>query len=421
MATRRCRTKEATVSDEGIRVYVVEFGDRQTYQLQWLDPITQRKRTKSTPIRRTGLSRDRKAAERLAGELQLQLERGAASLPSRLTWEEFRRRYEVEVVPGLAVRTGEKIRGVFNRLEREIGPRRLLDLDEKRLSAFASRLRAGDEAEDIRGLAESTIAGHLGHLKAALGWARSQKLIPAVPMFPKTRRAKVSRGAKVMRGRPITTEEFERMLAEVPHEVGQANAPAWIFYLRGLWTSGLRLTESLEFHWDRPDKLHPDFGGRYPMLRIPAELEKGHKDRLLPMAPEFAQHLETVPAAARTGPVFQLPRPDGRAGYLRADRVSKIVSAIGKRANVRVGTTKTASAHDLRRAFGERWAARLMPAQLMELMRHESIETTLSFYVGRNAERTAAILWDHVPRSTGESRESTSDDTTSGSSRRHRA
>jgi len=34
-----------------------------------------------------------------------------------------------------------------------------------------------------------------------------------------------------------------------------------------------------------------------------------------------------------------------------------------------------------------------MPAQLMELMRHESIDTTLSYYVGRNAERTAAILW----------------------------
>jgi len=38
---------------------------------------------------------------------------------------------------------------------------------------------------------------------------------------------------------------------------------------------------------------------------------------------------------------------------------------------------KYASAHDLRRAFGERWAARIMPAQLKDLMRHESIETTL--------------------------------------------
>ncbi len=67
--------------------------------------------------------------------------------------------------------------------------------------------------------------------------------------------------------------------------------------------------------------------------------------------------------------------------------------SIGAKAKVRVDSKKTASAHDMRRAFGERWASRLMPAQLMELMRHESIDTTLSYYVGRNAERTAAILW----------------------------
>ena len=44
-------------------------------------------------------------------------------------------------------------------------------------------------------------------------------------------------------------------------------------------------------------------------------------------------------------------------------------------------------------AFGVRWAARLMPAQLMELMRHESIETTLRFYVGTDAQRTAEAAW----------------------------
>ena len=67
---------------------------------------------------------------------------------------------------------------------------------------------------------------------------------------------------------------------------------------------------------------------------------------------------------------------------------------------MRVDVKKTASAHDLRRAFGERWASRLMPAQLMELMRHETIETTLSYYVGRNAERTAAILWHEHEKAT---------------------
>ena len=50
--------------------------------------------------------------------------------------------------------------------------------------------------------------------------------------------------------------------------------------------------------------------GQYPMLRIPAELEKGHKDRLLPMAFEFAHLLEAVPESERSGLVFQLERND---------------------------------------------------------------------------------------------------------------
>ena len=57
------------------------------------------------------------------------------------------------------------------------------------------------------------------------------------------------------------------------------------------------------------------------------------------------------------------------------------------------GKVKFASAHDLRRAFGERWATRVMPQVLRELMRHENINTTMKYYVGRNAQRTAEALW----------------------------
>jgi len=383
---------------EVIKVWVAKFGDRAHYQLQWRDPITSRLRTKSTRIRRSGLARDRKVAERMAGELEVKLNAGEAVIPSRFLWQDFRARYEAEVVPGLAPRTGEKISSVFDRFEADINPRRLWDVDEKRLSAFVSNLRKG---EGGRGkLAESTIAGHLAHLKAALNWAKLQKLIAHLPGFPRIKRAKMSKGAKVMRGRPITTEEFERMLGKVEDVVGQAAADRWTLFLRGLWASGLRLTESLELYWDREDKLHPVLTGKFPMLRIPADLEKGNKERLLPMAPEFAQLLDKVPEPERTGPVFKLERADGKPGRPAVDRVSKTVSSIGEKAKVRVDVKKTASAHDLRRAFGERWAARLMPAQLMELMRHETIETTLSYYVGRNAERTAAILWHEHEKAT---------------------
>ena len=226
MRTRQ-RLKEVTMSDEGIRVYVVEFGDRAYYQLQWRDPITGRLRTKSTRLRRSGLARDFKVAERMAGELEAKLNAGEAVIPSRFLWEHFRARYEAEVVPGLAPRTGEKITSVFDRFEADINPRRLWDVDEKRLSAFVSKLRKGEGGK--RKLAESTIAGHLAHLKAALNWAKLQKLIAHLPGFPRIKRAKMSKGAKVMRGRPITTEEFERMLGRVDDVVGQAAADDWIF------------------------------------------------------------------------------------------------------------------------------------------------------------------------------------------------
>jgi integrase len=385
-----------------ITVWAVHFGDRPNYQLQWRDPMTRRLRTKTTSVRFTGLKRDEKEAERLAAALEQKLNAGEAVIPSRFGWQDFRNRYESEVVPGLAARTGEKITSVLDRLEQEVCPQRLWDVDEKRLSFYVTKLRAGDAANGREPLLESTIDGHLAHLKAALNWAKDQRLIPQLPVFPKIKRAKLSKGDKVMRGRPITLEEFERMLGEVTGVVRTTGAAHWAFYLRGLWASGLRLSESLELYWDRQDKLHPVLSGRYPMLRIPADLEKGNKDRLLPMAPEFARLLQTVPGDDRIGPVFKLHRLDGKPGRPSEDRVSKIISKIGEAANVRVDENKTASAHDLRRTFGERWAARLMPPQLMELMRHESIETTLKYYVGRNAERTAAILWTEDRRAAAE-------------------
>jgi len=101
-----------------------------------------------------------------------------------------------------------------------------------------------------------------------------------------------------------------------------------------------------------------------------------------------------TPTDQRHGAIFN---PLGYRGERpRADRVSKVVTAIGKEAGVVVDVdpqsqkTKCATVHDLRRSFGERWAGRLLPQQLM---RHESIETTLRYYVGQAANRVAEVLW----------------------------
>lgn len=47
----------------------------------------------------------------------------------------------------------------------------------------------------------------------------------------------------------------------------------------------------------------------------------------------------------------------------------------------------------MRQAFGARWSTRVMPMALQQLMRHESIETTLKYHVSRDAEATADAAW----------------------------
>ena len=270
---------------ESVKVYVVRVGNRPNFFLEWKDPITQRSRRKVTDLKASGLAKEKKAAERLAAELELQLNSGVAALPSKYQWAEFRQRYESEVMPGLAKQTTVKIQVVLDRVEGILNPQRLLDMTEARLSHFVAELRRS-------GVAKTTIKGYLAHLKAALNWAVRQKLLVIMPSFPRIQRAKRG-GGTPMKGRPITQEEFERMLDAVPTVVSGLKVPEWRHYLVGLWWSGLRLEESLDLWWDRPEKIQPMFPkDGQPLFQIPGELEKGHTDRLLPMAPEFALLLE---------------------------------------------------------------------------------------------------------------------------------
>jgi integrase len=397
------------MSDQ-IKVSVVEFGDRRHYMMQWRDPVTGRKKSKSTKVERTGRAKERKEAERKAAKFEAELREGRYHEPLRVTWSEFRERYELEALTALAAGTDQKAAATLNWVERVLKPARLADVTESRVSHLQAEMRRA-------GLAEQSIKGHLAHLGAALRWAARLGLLVKAPRIEPPKRAKDS---KLMKGRPITGEEFDRMLAVVPKALnsrtrGRKPLPAcpeaiasWQHYLRGLWLSGLRLSESLELWWDRDDRLCVDLSGEFPMLRIPAVCEKGNQDRLLPMAPEFAEFLLATLEAERTGPVFKPVARRVHGERLGWQVVSRFVCKIGKAAGVKVATkiivdaktgeraevVKYASAHDLRRSFGERWATRIMPAVLQALMRHESIETTLRYYVGRNAQNTARVLWD---------------------------
>jgi integrase len=365
------------MSDE-VSVKVNSYGPGRPLGLVYFDPISGRKKAKSSR------TTDWREAERLAGELEKQLRAGKFASASRITWQQFRQRYEGEQLALKSESHRSTSATAFNMVERVLNPDRLAKVTTTTMSRFIAALRA----EKMK---ESTLACYLRALKAGLRWANRMDLLATVPAFAMPR-------AGDAKARPVTAEEYDRMLAAVP-KVRPHDAPAWRRLLTGLWLSGLRLGEGLRLSWDVDAPFAVDLSGRFPAFAIEARAQKGRRDERLPMTPDFARWLlDTFPEGERVGRVFKLMNPRN-ARPVSAGKVTAALGTIGEKARVVVakdsdtGKVKYASAHDLRRSFGTRWAKRVMPAVLQRLMRHKSINTTMKYYVGIEADDVAADLW----------------------------
>lgn len=396
---------------EKIKDHVCRQRGRTNLAMRYVDPDTGKQ-----VWRTTGTANHTKALK-AAAVWEAELRDGRYQKRQRITWEGFRDRYDDDVLAGVKESTAVNYSATLNVFERTVAPQRLADCTTAKLTAFVTALRS-------KHLSAATVARHLRQLKVAFRWAHRQGLLLKLPEFD---RIKQSKGAC---GRAVSGEEFDRTLAAVPKVVGEAAAESWNFYLKGLDASGLRLAESLALRWDdAPGAIVLDYSGRHPMLRIPAEAEKGDTHRILPLAPEAAELFATVPVDQRNGRVFKLLGKDGKPCHGGRFVVGPVVSEIGEQAGIIVGArtkvdddgeattvNKFASAHDLRRAFGFRWSRRVMPPVLRELMRHTSLATTMTYYVGLNAQATADELWAAVGSKLGSSDQSK----TSGSKNRSR-
>jgi integrase len=389
---------------ERITVYTWVPAGRKFFYAHWVDPLTGKNRAQST---RQSTKRE---AERFAADLEDQLNSGRQR-STRLTWADLRQDYEQNCFPAQKEATRRKVRGTLDAVEAILNLKHVSELGPTDLLRFQRELRKRD-------ISEWTVKGHLSIFRKVLRWAKRLDLIADVPEFPmpKVRHAK---------GRAPTGEEFERMKSVTVSVVGPDAAPSWNALLDGLWWSGLRLAEAVSLRW-QPENLADmwiDLEASPPMFHISAGRDKT-KDRIFPAALEFAELLMTVPKSKRKGFVFN-PMPWGNSDRHERpseERIGKTIAIIGEDAAVKVAERqlrearkqkirigepgnrswawveskaliKHATAHDLRRAFGFRWALRVLPPVLMELMRHESIQTTQQFYIGRNAGVAAREAW----------------------------
>ncbi|MEJ7590502.1 MAG: tyrosine-type recombinase/integrase [Planctomycetaceae bacterium] len=131
---------------------------------------------------------------------------------------------------------------------------------------------------------------------------------------------------------------------------------------------------------------------------IPAEKKKGNRVRLYPVATEFAEMILSVPKGDRRGPFFTVRTNEGKPYARTRHQVGKIIAKLGRKAGIAVkahqktGEKEFASAHDLRRSFGERWAKRVEAPFLQKMLRHSAITTTLRYYSSRDAAEAGAHI-----------------------------
>lgn len=345
--------------------------DRGYYEAYYRDSATGRR-----VVRSLDTANQREAIER-AADWRREVESGKVSRV--IGWAALRVRFEDEHLRGQPVNTRASYMAALNHFEKLHGkPLDMNSVDGSAMSELSNKLRDA-------GLGEERIGGVLRHLKVALRFAVR---IGAMRECPPIKMPKVVK-RKLWRSRAIAQDEFDSLLEQVPGIVGKQHAAGWVRLLRGLWLSGLRINEALRLSWDCPP-LRVVMGAR-PKIIVFGEGQKSREDEVLPVTPDFAALLAETPEKQRRGPVFKLTHPQWK---INRENACRTIGAIGAAAKIEMDANgKTLTAHDLRRAFGQRWAARVKPLILQKLMRHKSLTTTQRFYVETEDTDVADAVW----------------------------
>jgi integrase len=351
--------------DRRVHVWVQYFPDRTNLVLQWVNPETGQRKSKSAK------TADPEKADVARRDLEYELYHGTYQETSKLEWERFRQLFEDEYLAGLRLRTRERYNGVLDVFEQIIHPVKLRGVTERTISLFVKGMRERKRRDGLVGLAPWTIKNYLIALKTSLAWAVEQKLLPGLPKFPKVRVPK-------MKPQPIPAESFEKLLAKAPDAL-------WRCYLMCGWWAGLRLSEASELRWEPSDAFSwVDFEGN--RIVLPAVFAKSAEDQWVPLHPALRQALAALP---RTGERVFPFRSCRDGGCLTRAGITNRVREMAKKAGVKLGM------HKLRKGFGCRVAKILGQsgaAVLHELMRHSSMQVTMDFYANVDDTLQDAIV-----------------------------
>ncbi len=348
------------MAEKRIHVWVQHFKDREHLVLQWLDPDTGKRKSKSAE------TSDPEKAEAARVDHESDLNNGRYAEASRMSWERFRELFETEYVAPLRPNTQKNFNKALDLFEAISNPRAVGKVTVRTVSAFAAGLRSAEVRGKRKGYAPGTIKVFLQYLHTALSWGVEQKIIAEVPAFP-------AAPVPEKTPQPVPAESVEKLLAKSPDEETR------VFLLCG-WLAGLRLSEAYMLEWEPAERApYIDLGRR--RIVFPAAFVKGKRDQWVPLDAELQAALEALPRHGKR--VFHLP---GRKGAVTRFGMSQRIRNLARKAGVRL------TMHSLRRGFGCRHAGKVPAQVLQKLMRHADIKITMTYYANIDDAVEEAIL-----------------------------
>jgi integrase len=339
----------------------------------WYTPDGKR-RSKSCGVGTIG----KREAERLRDKRKSELTLGTYGEKNKVTWQEFRERYERDILPALALKTEKEAKAALTRFEEVAKPRLVAFITTGDVDRFAAKRRRQRGLRPGTTIAPETINKELRHLRAALRKAVKWGYLETLPAFDRRKGHKQEKTY-------VTPEDFAKLYAacdtmKYPKGLPYAAADWWRGLLVTAYLTGWRIGALLALR-----RADVDLDKATALSR--AEDNKGKRDVRIPLHPLIVDHLRRQASFKRS--MFPWHR-DNRALYVEFARLQRASGVKPANREGRYGF------HDLRRAFATMNVDNLSPEQLQAMMQHKAFSTTEG-YIKRARELNPVLQKLFVP------------------------
>lgn len=360
-----------------------KLGDKAPWSVGWRDP-SGKKQTKKIGAK--------SLAEKEARKLEGQLAAGTYRSTSKITWAEFREKYDRDIASGMKPQTRRCTMEALNHFERIVKPVKLLGIKTETIDAYIAERRQEPGVKEGSTVSLATINKELRHIKAVLRVAHDWEYLPKVP---KVRMLKEPKKLP----RYVTPEHFAAIYdacdqATYPNDLHCSPADWWRALVMFAYMTGWRISEIMALRKD-------DIDWTAGTAKTCAEDNKGGRDDVVPLHANVLEHLKDV---VGFGPMVftwnRLPR-SMRDQFHAIQRAAGIKLACHG-SHRHSDTCHVYGFHDFRRAFGTMNADRMSGDALQSLMRHKSYQTTQRYInAARQINQAVADLFvPEVPRRT---------------------